>query len=191
MDEKTARRNHFDSRLPDYAAVGALVFFVPIMIFANDIGEFLYIVLAVPIVSFLVVIAAIPTRGLWRRLAVLAMLPVYWAVSLGLFVSSRELPTITRWLICSKDYKAQVLSQPDPGIGIMKHIEWDAWGFPGTGYTTVYLVFDPNDFFMGRQKPFRRNIYRNTLRSLYRVRSLESHYYAVLFHTNTDWSDCN
>ena len=191
MDEKTAQRNRFDWRLPAYAAVGALVLFVPIMIFGSDMGEFLYIVVAVPIVSFLVVIAAIPTRGLWPRLAVLAMLPVYWAVSLGLFVSSRELHTITRWLIWSKDYKAQVLAQPDPGNGIMKHIEWDSWGFPGAGDTTVYLVFDPNDSLSWAARNHSEGTFTGIPCEVYRVRSLESHYYTVLFYTNTDWSDCN
>jgi hypothetical protein len=113
MVEKTLQPDRFDWRLPVYAGVGALVFFVPIMIFGGDMGEFGYIVIAAPIVSFFIVIAAIQTRGVRRRLAVLAMLPIYWAISLGLWSSSRELHTITRWLIWSKDYKAQVLAQPD------------------------------------------------------------------------------
>ena len=191
MDEETAQRNRFDWRLPAYAAVGALVLFVPIMIFANDIAEFLYIVVAVPIVSFLVVIAAIPTRGLWRRLAVLAMVPAYCAVSLGLFVSSPELHTITRWLIWSKDYKAQVLAQPDPGAGVMKHVEWDAWGFPGTGYTTVYLVFNPNDSLSAAAKNDSYGKFSGIPCGVSRVRKLESHYYSVILYNDTDWSHCN
>jgi hypothetical protein len=101
------------------------------------------------------------------------------------------LHTITRWLIWSKDYKAQVLSQPDPGIGIMKHIEWDTWGFPGTGYTTVYLVFDLNDSLSWAASNHSEGTFIGIPCEVYRVRSLESHYYTVLFYTNTDWSDCN
>ena len=191
MDEKTAQRDRFDWRLVAYAGVGAFVFFVPIMIYGSDMGEFGYIVIVAPIVSFFVVIAAIQTRGLRRRLAVLAMLPVYWAVSLGLFTSSRELHTITRWLIWSKDYRAQVLAQPDPGTGIMKHIEWDAWGFPGAGYTTVYLVFDPNDSLSAAAKTDSYGKFNGIPCGVSRVRKLESHYYSVILYTDTDWSHCN
>jgi hypothetical protein len=119
------------------------------------------------------------------------MLPVYWAVSLGLFVSSPELHTITRWLIWSKDYKAQVLAQPGPGTGIMKHIEWDAWGFPGAGYTTVYLVFDPNDSLSAAAKNDSYGKFSGIPCGVSRVRKLESHYYSVILFTDADWSHCN
>jgi hypothetical protein len=191
MDEKAAQRDRFDWRLLVYAGMGALIVFVPIMIFANDIGEFFYIVIVAPIVSFFIVIAAIQTRGLWRRFAVLAMLPVYWAVSLGVFLSSPELHTISRWLLWAKDYKAQVLAQPDPGTRIMKHLEWDAWGFPGAGYTTVYLVLDPNDSLSAAAKNDSYGKFSGIPCGVSRVRKLESHYYSLILYTDTDWSHCN
>ena len=49
-----------------------------------------------------------------------------------------------RWLWSSKTYKAQVLAQPVPANGDLRHIEWDGWGFAGSD-TVVYLVFDPTD----------------------------------------------
>jgi len=41
-----------------------------------------------------------------------------------------------------------VLDHPDPPHGMLKHIEWDGWGFPGVGNTTVYLVYDPDDYLL-------------------------------------------
>jgi hypothetical protein len=117
MDEKTAQRDRFDWQLPVYAGVGALVSFVPIMIFGNDMGEFLYIVVAAPIITFVLLIFAICVVFQKKRLlslAVLSMLVVYWAVTLGLARISFELHTITRWLLWSKDYKAQVSGATGP-----------------------------------------------------------------------------
>jgi hypothetical protein len=193
MEEKTVRRDRFDWRLPVYAGVGALVFFVPIMVLAPDMGEFLYIVVAAPIITFVLLIFAICFVFLKKRrlsLAVLSMLVVYWAVTLGLARISFELRTLTRWLLWSKDYKAQVLTQPDPGNGIMKHIEWESRGFPGAGYNTTYLVFDPNDSLSSAARNRAEGKFAGIPCEVHRVRSLESHYYTVLFYTNSDWSDC-
>jgi hypothetical protein len=51
MDEKTAKRDRFDRQGPRYAAIGALMLFVLIVISGNDIIELLYIFVTVPIVS--------------------------------------------------------------------------------------------------------------------------------------------
>ena len=36
--------------------------------------------------------------------------------------------TEARWLLSSRRYKSDVLSQPTSPIGELKHIEWDGWG---------------------------------------------------------------
>src|SRR5271156_3477332 len=139
--------DRFDWRLPLYAAVGALVLFVPVMVWGGDFFEFLYLLVVVPIISIVILIflinAAIRKNGL-RSLAILSMLIVYCAVSWSLFRNSFELRTIARWLFWSKDYKARVLAEPDSADGLLGHIEWDGWGFAGAD-TVAYLVFDPND----------------------------------------------
>jgi hypothetical protein len=119
------------------------------------------------------------------------MLPIYWAISLGLWSSSGELHTITRWLIWSKDYKAQVLAQPNAGSGTLKHIEWDAWGFPGAGNTTVYLVFDPDNSLSTAPKTNSEGKFRGIPCGVSQVRKLESRYYTIILYTDTDWSHCN
>lgn len=91
-----------------------------------------------------------------------------------------------RWLLRSAHYKAQVLAQPDPGAGKLRHSEWDGWGFAGED-TTVFLAFDPTDSLaaaVSRQAP----VNAATLPcEVARVRRLESHWYAVLFYTDTYW----
>ena len=187
MDEKTAKRDRFDWRLPFYAAGSALILFVPIMMYGIEIA---YIFVAVPIISFILLAVAIRKKG-FRGLAVFSMLVVYWAVSFGLLKNSQELHTRTRWLLWSKDYKAQLLTQPDSANGALRHIEWDGWGFPGAGDTIEYLVFDPNDSLLtaaGNDSPGK---FSGIPCEVARVRRLESHFYAILFYTETNWDQCN
>jgi hypothetical protein len=73
----------------------------------------------------------------------------------------------------------------------MKHIEWDAWGFPGAGYTTVYLVFDPNDSLSAAAKNDSNGKFSGIPCGVSPVHKLESHYYSVILYTDTDWSHCN
>ena len=119
------------------------------------------------------------------------MLIVYLAISWWLFKNSRELRTTTRWLLWSNDYKAKVLAQPDSANGLLKHIEWDGWGFPGAGDTVVYLVFDPNDSLSTVARSHSSGKFSGIPCKVYQVRRLESHYYSVLFYTDTDWAHCN
>ena len=176
----------FNWWLPLYAALCALILFVPLMAYGGDMLEFLYVVFVVPIVSiFLLVFAIIAAirKNFLRALETLLMLVVYCVISWSLFRNSFELRTFTRWLFWSKDYKAQILAEPDPADGLLKHIEWDGWGYPGVGDTVAYLVFDPNDLLL--------TVKLNGLPcKVWRVRRLESHYYTVLFYTDTDWNRC-
>jgi hypothetical protein len=56
MHEKTAKQDRFDWRLPLYAAVGALILFVPILIYGDAFLEIAYIILVALIVSFILLI---------------------------------------------------------------------------------------------------------------------------------------
>jgi hypothetical protein len=150
MDKKTAERDRFDWRLALYVSIGALILFVPVMIYGIDIGQMLYLFVAVPTVSLLLLIVALRKKGR-RRLAVLSMLLIYWAVSWGLFRNSRELRTAARWLLSTKDYKAKVLAEPDSANGALKHIEWDGWGFPGL-VTPLYILFSTRTTHFGRRR---------------------------------------
>jgi hypothetical protein len=63
MNEKTAKRDRFDWRLPLCAASGALILFAPTMIYGND-TEVLYIFVAAPIISVMLLVVAISRRGM-------------------------------------------------------------------------------------------------------------------------------
>jgi hypothetical protein len=191
MGDNNSNGDRFDWRLPLCAAIGALVLFAPIMLYGGDVvvGGLLYVFVAFPSISLILLIVAIRQKGL-RRLGVLSMLVVYLAVSWVLLMNSYELRTTTRWLLWSKNYKANVLAQPESPNGMLRHIEWDGWGYPGSGNTVVYLVFDPNESLSTVASNHSAGRFSGIPCEVPLVRRLESHYYTILFYTDTDWNHC-
>lgn len=147
MVETVEKGDRFSWRLLFFAAIGALILFLPLTFYAYDIGELLYVIVIVPVISLVLLIAAIVIaiqRKRLKSLSILSMLVVYGAVTLGLFLKSYDIRTAIRWFLGSKAYKAEVLAQSSPANGELRHIEWDGWGWSGND-TVVYLVFDPTD----------------------------------------------
>lgn len=187
MSEKTA--NRFNWRLPFYGSLGAAIILLPKMVLGNDIGTFLATALVAAIVG--VVLIVILVRTVRRQsLAASSMILVFGAASWLLFRVSDDVRTTGRWLIQSRKYKAEILAQPNLADGELKHAEWDGWGFAGSGDTTVYLVFDPNDSLAAAAKSNSPGKYKGIPCEVPRVRRLESRWYTVLFYTNTDWNHC-
>jgi hypothetical protein len=186
---KADKEDQFNWWLPFFAVVGALILFIPLMIYGVDIDEMLYIFISVPNICIIIIVVAMLKKGLHRK-AVLSMLVVYIAVSWGLFKNSNELRWTTRWLLWSKDYKAKVLAQPNPANGELRHVEWDGWGWGGND-TVVYLVFDPSDSLSAAAKNYSSGKFSGIPCEAYRVRRMESHYYTALFYTDTGWNSCN
>lgn len=103
---------------------------------------------------------------------------------------SEYVRTTARWLLWSGDYKSTVLVQPAAMNGELKHIEWDGWGFPGAGDTTVYLVFDPRDALASAARDHQPGRFIGIPCEVPDVRRLESHWYTVLFYTDQSWEQC-
>ena len=98
--------------------------------------------------------------------------------------------TEARWLLSSRRYKSDVLSQPTPPIGELKHIEWDGWGWAGQN-TTVYLVFDPRDSLSLAAANHESGKFSGIPCEVPTVSRLESQWYEVTFYTNQEWGRCN
>lgn len=118
------------------------------------------------------------------------MICSFIALVFSVFRTSDYLRTTARWLAHSDSYKMQVLNQPAPPDGSLKHVEWDGWGFPGAGDTIVYLVNDPNDWLENAAKKLPPGKLNGIPCEAARVRRLERQWYTVLFYTDTDWSHC-
>jgi hypothetical protein len=188
MVETASPRVTFNWLLPLFAAVGTLLVFLPFAIASADLGEFIYIFVAVPTVTVVLMVLAIRKKGIHRRSALLVLI-VYWVVSAALVGNYSSVRDAARWLIWSKGYKAAVLGQPASEVGDLKHTAWDGWGFAGEN-TIVYLVFDPNDSLAAAPKDRPPGKVSGLPCEVSRIRRLESHWFAVMFYTDTSWGHC-
>jgi hypothetical protein len=189
MVEKESQNNMFNWRLPLYAAAGTLFVFLPFALSSADFGQFFYVFVAAPIISLVLIVLAVLKKGR-HRLSSLSMLFVYWVVSAALVGNYSAVRDAARWFLWSKGYKAQVLGQPASESGGLKHTEWDGWGFAGED-TVVYLVFDPNDSLAAVPKDHPTRKFSGLPCEVPRIRRLESHWYAVMFYTDTSWGHCS
>jgi energy-coupling factor transporter transmembrane protein EcfT len=187
MIETVVAGDRFNWRLPLYAVLGTFIVFIPVAIWTSE-GIF-YLLVVAPIISLLLLIYAMLKKRRQRQ-SILSMLVVYWAVSAALVPNYSAIRETSRWLGWSHDYKDEVLAQPASGNGELKHVEWDGWGFPGAGDTTVYLVFDPTDS-LAAAKSHRPGKFNGIPCEVPLVRRLESHWYSVLFYTDEWWGRRN
>jgi len=82
--------------------------------------------------------------GTRKNLPIAVMVVTFCVVSAVAFLYSFQIRTFTRWFLWSGQYKNNVLAEPTPVSGHLKHIEWDGWGWGGQDFS-VFLVFDPTD----------------------------------------------
>jgi hypothetical protein len=97
----------------------------------------------------------------------------------------------TKWFMWSQRYKREVLAQSGGTAGELKHIEWDGWGFPGAGDTTVYLVYDPTDSLSAAAKSRQPGKFVGIPCAVPLVSRLEREWYAVRFYTDEWWGRRN
>ena len=154
-----------------------------------DSGAVLCVGIALVSALSLVVLAVVKKKGKQRTFTLTA-LAVYLFASLLLLTHYSLVRDHVRWLFLSGGYKAKVLVQPAPANEEFRHAEWDGWGF--LDETTAFLVFDPTNSLagaLGAKPPVKA---RGLPCDVFRVRRLDSHWYAVLFYTDTYWGqgDC-
>jgi len=188
MTETASTERHLNWWLPLSIAAGADIVLLSLMVY-SPYGSLLYILLIAPIFCLvwlvLLVIAAIRKR---RRqcLSLLLALVAFLVVSWALLRNQDVLRASLRWMLWSRRFKAEVLAQPAPASGELKHMEWEASGFAGAD-NTVYLVFDPTDSLAAAARGHSAGKFSGIPCKVPLVRRLESHWYSVWFYTNEVW----
>lgn len=190
-----------DWRLPLYAAVAELLVLIFITFCQFDTAAFVTLLVVAPlllIVSLVLVVLlsrAALGHGRHQLLPILVTLTILWAVPTALLLYGRghlrNIRDTTRWSLWSFRYKQEVLNGPASSDGELRHIEWDGWGFPGAGDTTVYLVFDPKDSLAIAAKGEHPGKFNGIPCEVPLVRRLESRWYTVLFYTDQFWNRCD
>lgn len=199
MTETTPVPSRFNWILPLCAALVVVAIYLAMALWAMDaefFASFLLIAPALVLVSTaLIGYALIARKGRQNRLTLLSTVAALWVTAVAMFLLAGKydfaIRTTTRWLIWSRDYKAEVLTQPRSINGDFKHVEWDGWGFAGAGDTTVYLVFDPSDSLSAAAKNHQAGKFDGIPCPVPAVNQLENHWYTVLFYTDEDWNHCD
>lgn len=166
---------------------------VSLMVY-SPYGNLLYILLIAPIVCVIGLIALIIAglRKKRRQCRSLSLtLIAFLAVSGILHMNRDGLRASLRWLLSSHRLKAEVLAQPAPPKGQLKHMEWEATGFAGVANNTVYLVFDPTDSLSAASRSHSPGKFGGIPCEVPRVRRLERQWYSVWFYTDEVWGDRN
>jgi hypothetical protein len=192
MNEQAADREEFSWRLPMYAVAGSSVLLLFLFVCSPD-GDLLYIFIIAPIVClvwFGLLITSAVRRKLRRSLSMLLTLTVFLLVSVTLLRNEATLRPRLRWFLFAHNYKAQVIAQPIPANGELKHIEWDGWGGAPVGDWTAYVVFDPTDSLSIAAKSDSSGKFKGIPCHVDIVRRLESHWYSVTLSMNEWWDRC-
>jgi hypothetical protein len=181
-------------RFPLGGALAALLLVLPTLILGNGSAFLLWMiavdVLLVVVAIFGLVWSLMDFRSIrLQGMSVIAMLSVFFALFWPLFHFSAAIHDTGRWILRSRVYKAQVMAQPAPANGGLKHVEWDGWGFAGMD-TTVYLVFDPADSLAPAANGGNPGKFPGLPCEVDRVQQRESHWYTVKFYTETAWNYC-
>ena len=191
-NQPSVQRDRIIWWLPSAAVFGAGGLLMSLMIHGAD-DAVLFVLLIAPIFCFIgllwLLVAAIRKRPR-QCLSVLLALVGFVAISWTLERSEATLRPSLRWLLWSQQYKAQLMTQPDPANGELKHLEWDAWGFVPSGFTVTYLVFDPSDSLATAAKTKIPGRFGGIPCEVPGVFRLEKQWYGVRFYTDEDWRNC-
>lgn len=172
--------------------VGTTVLFLSLIV-SSAYGVFLYLLVSVPIflVCLLILVYAAILKRTRESLLMLLTLVALSCTSWVLFRNEGTLRPSFLWVLWSHRFKAEVLAQPAPANGELRHMEWEATGFAGVANNTVYLVFDPKDSLAAAAKSHSPGRFSGTPCEVPRVLRLESHWYCVPFDTDEEWGQRN
>ena len=118
MVDKTNQEDRFNWWLPFCALVGTPVIFLILAICQSE--SLVYLFFVVPIISVVLIVFAVYSaiaRKKLRSVSILSMLAIFWLLSVLLFRNYLAVRSAARWLIWSRDYKAEVVAQPPPANG--------------------------------------------------------------------------
>jgi hypothetical protein len=197
MVKKMSEPGRFNWPLQLSAASVAFFVSIAILVCQADTGFFLELFVVAPFLVILTVVSLVYTsirRGRPKRLQLLSMVAILWAVPTSLFIYDINRPvrirSSARWLLWSPKYKQEVLAQPTSPNGDLQHVEWDGWGMFGQD-TSVFLVFDPTDSLSTPAHRHQSGKFKGIPCGVPLVTRLEKQWYAVLFYTNEYWGACN
>jgi hypothetical protein len=187
--DSTRERDQLGWRMSMYAALAAVLVFLPLLISSNTDALYLFaIVPGLVVIGICVLIYAV----IRKKLPLAVMVATFCAVSAVAFLYNFQIRTFTRWFLWSDQYENKVLAEPTARNGELKHIEWDGWGWGGQDFS-VFLVFDPTDSLSGPAQNNQSGKLDGIPCEVSGVRRMDSHWYIVFFDVYVDqssWDSC-
>jgi hypothetical protein len=184
-----SKRDQLRWRMPMYAALAAVLVFLPQVISSNT--DVLYLFVIVPGLV-LIGICVLIYAAIRKKLPIAVMVATFCAVSAVIFLYNFQIRTSTRWFLWSGQYENKVLAVSTPVNGDLKHIEWDGGGWGGQDFS-VFLVFDPTDSLSGPAQNNQSGKLHGIPCQVSSVRRMDSHWYIVFFDAYVDqssWDSC-
>jgi hypothetical protein len=185
-----SQSDYFGWRIPVCAAILAFTSITALAVSVNYTTAFFLCLLVIPIGLFVSVCALLMPVADRRYRFAFSMLCIFPALiggsDVGLRVGVANKSNV-RWLFQAKRYKTEVLKQPVLEDGMLRHVEWDGWGFAGSD-TTEYLVYDPSDSLPHRTTSPGR--FKGIPCEVPDVKRMDTHWYIVLFYTDQAWNYC-
>jgi hypothetical protein len=183
---KTAQRAWL---MPSIAALAFILIFLPLLLIPDTHDD--YFLLVLPAI-FIAGIGSLIYAAVRKKFRIALLVCAFWALSV--FIVSHDFPirTCIRWTLFSHRYQNQVLAQPEPLDGSLKHMEWDGWGWAGMDFS-VFLVFDPTDSLTEFAKAGLFGKVPRLPCDVSEIRQLGPHWYIVMFDGYVDqssWTNC-
>ncbi len=171
-----------------YAALAALLVYLPIVVSGSGGWELIYwLLVTVFMFGSFATAPFLALAGKWRNsLLLLGMATACLLVSFFLFWKGFVIRTYARWAFHSGTYKREVLAQHGLAPEVLRHIGWDSWGMAGQD-TFAYLVYDPKDRLRYAVRTGEGYGAAGLPCDVWQVLRLEKQWYAVVFFTNTGW----
>jgi hypothetical protein len=175
--------------LPVASTLACILIFLPLLLIPGAVDDYLFFVFPA---IFIVGICSLAYAAVRKRLRIALLVIVFWALSAFLFFHHFQIRTFTRWTLFSHRYQTQVLAQPEPLDGSLKHMEWDGWGWAGMDFS-VFLVFDPTDALNESAAARQLAKVPRLPCAVSDVRKMDPHWYIVIFDAYIDqssWTNC-
>jgi len=170
--------------------LAALLVLAPLIVSING-TDVVYVFVIAPILLFSAICLLI-YAAVRKKPQIAFMVTIFVVISALLFSYSVPLHIFAKWLLWSREYKNEVLAEPAPNNGDLKHIEWDGWGWGGQD-TSIFLVYDPTDSLSRPAENRESGKFDGIPCEAALVRRMDPHWYIVFFDGYVDqssWDRC-
>jgi lysylphosphatidylglycerol synthetase-like protein (DUF2156 family) len=188
MVETNTAETRGDWKLPLSLVAASTIGLLLLIVYTAYFFVWIPIIATIVALNCLILMVTAAIRKRLRQIMLLLLATVAFVAMAAVFDKGGDsLRSYLRWLLWSRRFKAEVLAQPAPSNGELRHMVWEETGFAGVANVTSYIAFDPSDALSNAHLPGKVAGIPCTVLRAFR---LERHWYSVWFYTDETWSEC-